>query len=69
MKNWITLVNELNPGLKFIVRVVYPIIIFVLFYTIGFSLLQLDLLFVQVVFLLFWAFIEWRIFLSYKNKK
>jgi hypothetical protein len=69
MSNWIEKVNQLNGAVKFFIRIFYPILLFILLYILGVKTLNFEISTIQVLFILIWAFIEWRVFFSYKHKK
>lgn len=67
MNNLRTKLNNLNGGLKFILRIIYPVVLYsILFLTIiKQNILEPRL--VQGLFLLLWGVIEWYFFLSYRK--
>lgn len=69
MAKWIDELNALNKGVKFVVRILYPIALFTILYLIGTVLLEVSIQNIQIFFILIWGFIEWRVFFSYKGRK
>ncbi|MCC5923961.1 MAG: hypothetical protein JJT77_09250 [Crocinitomicaceae bacterium] len=69
MNNWIWKINELNGVTKFIVRIIYPILLFIVLYMLGTMVLNITISVVQVIFILVWAYLEWRVFFSHKYRK
>ena len=59
-------IRKLNPQLKFLLRIVYPVSLYLLFYWIFVYLLKSSVQPVQLIFILLWAFLEWKFFLSNK---
>lgn len=60
--------NSSNGGLKFILRILYPIILYTLLHltVIRHNLIEPKL--IQGLFILIWAALEWYFFLSVKKK-
>jgi hypothetical protein len=56
--------NTLNPTLRFIIRLLYPITGYILFHFILYATLNLDLGITQFLFLILWGFVEWKLFLK-----
>jgi hypothetical protein len=69
MDNLRTKLNNLNGGLKFILRIIYPVVIYSVLFL---SLINTQLVqprIVQGLFILLWGAIEWYFFLSVKKEK
>lgn len=47
---------------KFIVRIVYPVAIYLIFHFLFINLLHFDANKIQIAFLFVWALIEWQVF-------
>ncbi len=62
-----TKLNNLNSGVKFIVRIIYPVILYTMMYFAGVRLFNLSPQLIQLIFLLIWGGLEWYFFLS--NRK
>gem|GEM_PF-4792293 len=67
MDNLRTKVNKLNGGYKFMLRILYPIVLYTIFFL---MLVRQDILaprLAQLIFILLWGGIEWYFFLSVKK--
>ncbi|RFC53806.1 hypothetical protein [Brumimicrobium aurantiacum] len=60
-------VSQLSIGAKFIVRILYPIMIYLIFYIILHANVGVELQTVQLIFILLWLVIEWQIFFKKPN--
>jgi hypothetical protein len=59
-------INNSNPALRFIIRLLYPISLYVIFHLLFYNALGLDLRMIQFVFLIIWGGLEWQLFLKRK---
>lgn len=55
-------VSKMSLGVKFIVRIIYPITIYLLFYFLLHLNFRMELQTVQIIFILLWLIIEWQVF-------
>ena len=62
-----TKLNNLNSGVKFIFRIIYPVLLYTLMYFAGVRFFNFFPQLVQLIFLLIWGGLEWYFFLS--NRK
>ena len=57
-------IDNLSKGAKFIVRLIYPILLYLLFHFIMHSTIGLDLQVTQFIFIILWGIVEWQLFLK-----
>ncbi|PWH86917.1 hypothetical protein [Brumimicrobium oceani] len=55
-------VSKLSLGVKFIVRILYPVTLYLIFFFLLHINLRIELQNVQFVFIILWLLIEWQIF-------
>lgn len=60
-------IKGLSEVSKFVVRLLYPILLYVLFHFTIHVLIGLELRLTQFVFILLWGLIEWQLFLKKDN--
>jgi hypothetical protein len=56
--------NTLNPTLRFVIRLLYPITAYIMFHFVLFAALGLDIGITQFLFLILWGSVEWKLFLK-----
>lgn len=57
-------IDSLHPAVKFIIRLIYPIGLYVIFHFGIHTALGMELRMMQFAFLLIWGVIEWQLFLK-----
>lgn len=57
-------VDKLSVGMKFLLRIAYPILTYIIFYFVLHYFFHIGLKTTQLIFIIFWAVVEWQIFLK-----
>lgn len=55
-------ISKMSLGVKFIVRIIYPVLTYLVFYFILHVNMQVELQTVQMLFIFLWLLIEWQVF-------
>lgn len=55
-------VSKMSLSVKFVVRIIYPIVTYLFFYFILHMNMQVELQTVQMLFIFLWLIIEWQVF-------
>jgi len=55
-------VSKMPLGVKFIVRIAYPVLVYLIFYFVLHKSFRVELQTVQFVFIMLWLITEWQVF-------
>jgi len=61
-------ISKLSLGLKFIIRVTYPVLLYILFYFLLHKTFRTQLQTTQLLFIFLWTIIEWQVFFKKPSK-
>lgn len=69
MQNFRQKINELPKVQKIIIRLIYPILMYIVLHFLLFRFYPREKETFQFVFIIIWAFVEWYFFLSFNMRK
>lgn len=67
MQHFKTKINNLPKGIKVLVRILYPVLLYTLLYFLFVRAYNMNERTIQVIFILIWGALEWYFFLSKKK--
>lgn len=62
-------ISKMPLGLKFVVRILYPITLYLLLYFLLHISMRFGLQNIQLLFIILWILIEWQVFLKKPEKE
>jgi len=62
-------ISKMPLGVKFIVRIVYPVLLYLIFFFLFHKNMRIELQTIQFVFIILWLLIEWKVFFKKPAEK